>query len=133
MQRRVRLPGVSLAIVVGLMACEKNQTSSPPELPRVTFDDDVAPILQTHCAECHMPGLPGAEATGFLVDSYASVMDEGHYGRVVDPGSAQTSALYNLVAGKDHITVSMPQGKDSLSAEEVETIRVWIDTGAVEK
>ena len=133
MQRRIRLLGVSLAIMAGLVACEQNQTSSSPELPRVTYVDDVAPILQAHCAECHMPGLPGAEATGFLIDTYASVMDESHYGRVVDPGSAQTSSLYNLIAGKDHITISMPHGKDPLSTEEVETIRIWIDTGAVEK
>ncbi len=133
MQRRVRLLGVSLVILAGLVACEKNDMGTSPVLPKVTYVDDVAPILQTHCAECHMPGMPGAEATGFLVDSYASVMDESHYGRVVDPGSAQTSSLYNLIAGKEHITVSMPVGKESLSTEEIEIIRVWIDGGAVEQ
>ena len=133
MQRRVRLLGVSLAIMAGLAACEKPDTEVPPVLPKVTYVDDVAPILQTHCAECHMPGMQGAEATGFLVDSYASVMNESHYGRVVDPGSAQTSSLYNLIAGKQHITVSMPVDKDPLSSGEIELIRVWIDGGAVEK
>ena len=133
MQRAVRLFGVSLAMLAGLMACEKNQSASTPVLPEKTYVDDVAPILAEHCAGCHLPGQPGAEATGFLVDSYAAVMDESNYGRVVDPGSAKTSSLYNLVASEDHLMVTMPSDRDPLSPEEIETIRVWIDSGAVEK
>jgi hypothetical protein len=92
----------------------------------------VAPILQKHCAECHLPGLEGAEKTGFQVDSYASLMKGSQYGPVIEPGHARTSSLYILLTAGDHLTVSMPHDREPLSADEIETLRVWIDNGAVE-
>jgi hypothetical protein len=46
--------------------------------------------------------------------------------------TARTSSLYILVSGKGNLTINMPHGKAPLSAEEIETIRAWIDNGAVE-
>jgi hypothetical protein len=99
----------------------------------LTYVDDVEPILQKHCAECHTAGRPGAEATDFVVDSYESVMQDTRVGPVISPGSAMASSLYILVSGQANLTVTMPHGKPPLGADEVETIRVWIENGAVEK
>ena len=119
-----------LVIAATLAACDKDKAEQL-QLQKVTYVDDVEPILQRHCAECHVAGQQGAEATGFLVDSYESVMQDSSFGPVIDPGSARTSSLYILVSGKDNLTINMPHGKDPLSAEDIETIRVWIDNGAV--
>lgn len=98
----------------------------------VSFAADVNPILQKHCAECHLPGGAGATATGFQVDTYESVMQGSNYGPVVHPGSARTSSLYILLTGKEHLTVTMPHGKAPLPDGEIETIRQWIDAGAAD-
>ncbi|MGB5474676.1 MAG: c-type cytochrome domain-containing protein [Gammaproteobacteria bacterium] len=128
-----------LAIAASLAACDddkagqlQSQKAEPPQSRQVSYADDVAPILQKHCAECHVAGKPGAEATGLLLDSYASLMKDDRYGPVIHPGSARTSSLYILISSTDNLTISMPHGKAPLSAEEIETIRVWIDNGAVE-
>lgn len=122
---------VLLVTAAGLAACDNNKVAQQQHR-KVTYADDVDPIMQKHCAECHVPGQQGAGESGFLTDSYESVMKGTRFGPVVSPGSATTSSLYNMVAGKGNLTVTMPHGRDPLSAEEVETIRVWIDNGAVE-
>ncbi|HUT40392.1 MAG TPA: c-type cytochrome domain-containing protein [Gammaproteobacteria bacterium] len=139
MNIRVMPLAALLAIAASLVACDKDkagqlqlQKAEAPPLQQVSYADDVAPILQKHCAECHVAGKPGAEATGLHVDSYASLMKDTRYGPVIHPGSARTSSLYILVSSKDNLTISMPHGKAPLSAEDIETIRVWIDNGAVE-
>jgi len=37
-----------------------------------------------------------------------------------------------MVAGKTDPSIHMPYGKDPLSDEQVETIKTWIDEGAVQ-
>ena len=123
---------VLLVITAGLAACDKAKEQQL-QFSSVTYAEDVEPIMQKHCAGCHVAGQQGADATGFLVDSYESVMKDTRYGPVIDPGSAQTSSLYNMVSGKENLAISMPHGKEPLSAEEIETIRLWIENGAVEK
>lgn len=129
MSIRATLLAVLLLIAAGLAACDKVEQQ---QFQKVTYADDVGPIMQKHCAECHVAGQQGAEASGLLIDSYESVMKGSRFGPVIDPGSAMTSSLYILVAGKGNLTTTMPHGKDPLSAEEIETIRVWIENGAVE-
>lgn len=119
---------VLLLISAGLSSCDKAET---PQLQKVTYTDDVEPIIQKHCAECHVTGQQGARASGLLMDSYESLMKGTPFGQVINPGSAMSSSLYILVSGKDNLTINMPHGKDPLSAEDIETIRVWIDNGAV--
>jgi mono/diheme cytochrome c family protein len=94
------------------------------------FNTDVKPITDKYCAECHMPGGQGATASGFLVDSYADVMKGTKFGPVVVPGSAESSTLYRLVAGKADPSIKMPHGQRTLTDDEIETIRLWIDQGA---
>jgi hypothetical protein len=128
MNNRVKSLVALLPIAVCLAACEKAE--SPQH--RVTYEDDVAPILQEHCVVCHVAGQPGATESGLLMDNYESLIKGSRFGRIIEPGDAMTSSLYLLVSGKSRLIVSMPHGEEPLSAEEIETIRVWIDKGAVE-
>jgi hypothetical protein len=129
MSIRAKHLAVSLIIAAGLSACEEVEQL---EIQKVSYAEDVEPILQKHCVECHVPGQQGAVASGLLMDSYASVMKGGQFGPVIDPGSPISSSLYILVSGKADLTISMPHGKEPLGADEVETIRAWIENGAVE-
>ena len=129
MHIRVMHLAALLLITAGLSSCDKPEQS---QFQKVTYVDDVKPILQKHCAECHVTGQQGAKASGLLMDSYASLMKGTSFGQVIHPGSAMSSSLYILISGKDKLTITMPHGKKPLSDEEIETIRVWIENGAVE-
>jgi hypothetical protein len=126
MNIRYTLPIVSLLIVLGVAACDK-------EAPfrKVTYVTDVEPIVQQHCLECHVAGKEGAEKSGYLMDSYEAVMEGTKYGPVIVPDSSESSSLYLLVAGKADPSIQMPHGKAPLSDEQITTIRLWIDKGAV--
>jgi hypothetical protein len=126
MNIRYTLPVVSLLIVVGVAACDK-------EAPfrTVTYVDDVEPIVQQHCMECHVAGQEGAEKSGYLMDSYEAVMKGTRFGPVIVPESSESSSLYLLVAGKADPSILMPHSKAPLSTEQITTIRLWIDKGAV--
>jgi hypothetical protein len=120
------LPVVSLLLVVGIAACDK-------EAPfrKVTYVTDVEPIVQKHCLECHLPGKEGAEKSGYLMDSYEAVMKGTRFGPVIVPDSSESSSLYLLVAGEADPSIQMPHGRAPLSAEQITTIRLWIDKGAL--
>ena len=123
-----------LPLAASLASCDRDAGQSPerPQSRKAGFADAVAPILREHCAGCHAAGGQGAEASGLRLDSYATIMAGTRFGPVIVPGSAMTSSLYLLVSGKDRLTVSMPHGKAPLGADEIETIRAWIDNGAAE-
>ena len=125
MNIRYILPDVSLLIVVGVAACDK-------EAPfrTVTYVADVEPIVQQHCLECHVAGKEGTEKSGYLMDSYEAVMKGTRFGPVIVPDSSESSSLYLLVAGKADPSIQMPHGKAPLSSEQITTIRLWIDKGA---
>jgi hypothetical protein len=132
MRISTRILALALLTAAGLPACHRDQAEQP-HIRKVTYANDVEPIIRNHCAECHTSGKMGAVESGLLTDSYQSLMKGSRLGPVIKPGSALTSSLYILVSGKDELTVNMPHGKAPLSAEDIETIREWINNGAVEK
>jgi hypothetical protein len=124
-----------LASATVLAASEQDKAvPHPAQLhgQQVSYSKNVAPILQKHCAECHVPGREGTEATGFRVDSYHALMQGSQYGPVIKPGNASTSSLFILITAGDHLIVSMPRGRPPLSNEEIGIIRTWIDDGALD-
>lgn len=126
MNIRHTLPFAPLFVVVAIAACNK-------EAPfrKVTYVGEVESIVQQHCIECHMAGQEGTEKSGFLMDSYEAVMKGTKFGPVIVPHSSESSTLYLLVAGKADPSIQMPHGKAPLSDEQITTIRLWIDKGAV--
>ncbi len=95
----------------------------------VSFKEDVMPILQFRCQECHLPGGEGFEESGFDVSSYESVMKGTRFGAMVVPGDAQTSNLMVLLDGKAK-GIRMPHGKKKLTTCDRDLIRSWIHQGA---
>lgn len=104
--------------------------SSEPEQPKISYQQDVAPILEYYCKECHVPGQDGASKSGFIVDSYEALMKGTKLGPVIVAGSAESSTLYRLVAGKADPSIKMPHGTKSLTDAEISTLKLWIDQGA---
>ena len=123
----MRFLKASIAVAHVLLIVITVGCSTEPEL---SYQVHVRPILKEYCYECHLTGGEGHEASGFRVDSYENLMKGTKFGEVIIPGSAITSTLYLLVAGKTDSSIRMPHGKAQLPEEKVETIKIWIDQGA---
>lgn len=88
---------------------------------KVDFSRDVLPILRQNCAPCHGPTV---QTSGFRVDRKSSVISR----RGVVPGSAENSFLFHRISGNEYGSQMPPTGP--LKAEQINTIKRWIDQGA---
>ena len=103
------------------------QVAKPPP---VSFKEDVLPIFQVHCAECHAAGGEGAKASGLILTDYADVMKGTKYGPMIVPGDPENSNLMWLLDWRASPQLRMPHGKQQLPVGERDTIRTWIRQGA---
>ena len=93
--------------------------AAPPALA-VDFVREVRPIFEKHCYECH-----GAEKqkNDYRLDIKAVALKH------VKPGKSAESQLFRFVSGMDKDTPMPPKSK--LSSTELETLKRWIDEGAL--
>lgn len=97
----------------------------------VSFAQDVKPILEQHCIDCHQPGGSGYEASGFSMTSYDALMKGTKYGPMVIPGDPEGSNLVVLMEGRADPSISMPHGNlDPVPQADIQTIRKWIELAA---
>ena len=97
------------------------------EPAKVTYADHVLPLLRDKCLGCHN----GDKARGGLdASNYVKLMEGGSSGAVVKPGDPDDSRLYTLAAHKAE--PKMPPKADPLPAEQINTIKKWIEQGALE-
>ena len=97
----------------------------------VSFSQDVKPIIDKYCIECHQAGGEGLIASGFNLENYAGVMKGTKHGPMVIAGDSAGSNMLVLMEGRADPSISMPHGKmTGASRKELETIRLWIDQGA---
>lgn len=96
----------------------------------VSFGDDVYPILELRCLECHQPGGSGYEASGLDMRTYESLMKGTNHGPVVLPGKAFESNLIAVIDQRTDPSLFMPHNKKKLSKCERLMLRFWISQGA---
>lgn len=65
------------------------------------------------------------------METYEEFMKGTRAGPVVEPGYGQSSTLAILIEHKVDPSVNMPHGKHPISDEDIETIKLWIDQGAL--
>jgi uncharacterized membrane protein len=98
----------------------------------VSYRRDVYPILKANCLSCHRP--PDGEGylqTQLSMASYRSLMQGTRYGPVILPGDSRKSIFNMLVEGRADASLRMPlHRKTALTAEEIETLKLWVDQGA---
>lgn len=119
----MRSAALGLPVVLMLAGCGQRAAN-------VSYSHDVQPIISKHCVECHLKGGKGQAASGFLVESYDSLMKGTKFGPVIVPGDSLSSSLYRLIAGEVDKSIRMPHGKDPISNQEIATIETWITQGA---
>ena len=97
----------------------------------ISYSQEVRPILETYCIECHKSGGQGYVASGFSMETYADLMKGTRNGPMIIAGDSQGSNLLVLMEGRADPSIKMPHGKQKgASQAEIETIRLWIDQGA---
>lgn len=97
----------------------------------ISFSQDVKPIIDQNCIECHQPGGQGEIASGFNMSDYDGLMKGTRNGPMVIAGDVEGSNLIVLIEGRADPSIKMPHGQDkSVSKEDIDTIRLWIKQGA---
>ena len=100
--------------------------------PRVSFQQDVYPILGNNCLACHTPPQgKGYLKTRLNMQSYETLMQGTVYGPVIMPGDSRHSILNMLVEGRVDTSMRMPHGRDEpVTQHEIEVLRLWVEQGA---
>ncbi len=100
----------------------------PRSDPAYFYGAHVEPIFVAHCYSCHGPEK---QKSHLRLDSYSGLMRGGKHGPVIKAGSAKGSELFRRVTLSPSDDDAMPpEGKRSLSANDVKLIELWIDAGA---
>lgn len=95
------------------------------------FKDEVFPIFQKYCVECHQPGGVGLEKSGLDLTTYEGIMKGTRHGPIVVPGDAFMSNLNVVIEGRASAEIKMPHGgRKGPSKWERHLIRVWVLHGA---
>ncbi len=106
--------------------------AASPELGAqpIDFSRDIRPILSDNCFACHGPDDGQRMADLRLDTKEGAFADRGGY-RVIVPGKASESRLYQRISHEQEIARMPPPGFErSLSKEQIELIGRWIDQGA---
>jgi len=81
----------------------------------ISYKEDVAPIVQIRCLECHQPGGDGFVKSGLDLSSYAGLMKGTKFGPVVVPGDPLTSNFLVVVDGRASQAIRMPHERKKLT------------------
>ena len=122
-RRLMLLSAVTPCLLCGAAALAQDQAAAE----KVTYVDHVLPLFKAKCGACHNAN---DKKGGLTLDNYASVMEGGSSGAVVEGGSPDSSYLYQLVTHASEPT--MPPDSDKLPETELAVIRKWIEGGLLE-
>lgn len=115
----------SLAVALAFVLASLSAGSAQAE--PVSFKKDVAPILINHCLACHGPKK--AEG-GYRIDTYERTLAAGDS---TSPGfhakKLDESEAFRRIISTD-AKERMPLDGDPLSAEQIATLKRWVEEGA---
>ncbi len=97
---------------------------------RVDFTRDIRPILADNCFQCHGPDAE-ARVTDLRLDDRANATRDRDGSQAIKPGDSAASELFRRITSDDaDVQMPPPDSKKTLSSDEVELLRRWIDGGA---
>jgi mono/diheme cytochrome c family protein len=133
MKRRLLVLGGAIFLAIGGSVGEEIVSSSGQACAaqaKMSFAEDVVPILVGHCYSCHTPGGQGSQKSGLDLSTYEGVMKGTKSGKMVIPGDPEGSNFMWLLDWRGAPETHMPLGKKKLSTCDRDTIREWIREGA---
>ena len=103
-----------------------------PLLAAVDFQREVRPILSDNCFLCHGPD-PDSRLAGMRLDTQEGAFGKRENGAPIVPGNAAASLVFQRITATDARHMPPEYSHRELTAEQIETIKTWIDEGAVWK
>ena len=100
-----------------------NMSSGPHT---VSFQTQLAPILNSRCRACHNGGSP---LGGLNVAAFSTFLKGGEHGALVAAGKPGSSLLMDYLTGKRD---RMPKGSMALPEDQIALFRTWIQEGATD-
>lgn len=106
-----------------------DQTTTAPLEEQTVYEAIIAPILADKCVSCHGDKKQKGD---LRMDSMEALVKAGESGNAsVVPGkSAESESIKRILLAADHDDRMPPDGKKQLTAEEVEVLKWWVDSGA---
>jgi mono/diheme cytochrome c family protein len=116
---------------VGL-ATGGNQAKKKPikAIRKVDYNRDVRPILSEHCYKCHGPDGKEVKGDLRLSDAKDATRDrDGDF--AIKPGKSKESIIMERIKiGAGSPMPPKDSGMPALTADQIETLKLWIDQGA---
>ena len=115
----------ALVVLFGLGVTEigvAQEDNKPEDSGKVSFANDVGPILVRRCLACH--GNQQAKG-GFSLETFEAMIRGGNTGESLVPGEPDESNMLLLIENGE-----MPQDADPLTKDQIELIRRWVSEGA---
>ena len=94
---------------------------------KVTYNDQVLPLIEQHCANCHNPDKKKGD---LILTSYSALLKGGGSGAALIPGNVDGSKLWKAITHAEDPT--MPPNKPRLADKELDVFRKWIAGGLLE-
>jgi uncharacterized membrane protein len=92
------------------------------------YQTHIAPLFERSCNKCHGPEKRKA---GLRLDTKRFAMRGGETGPSIVPGNADKSLVYTMSAKSPDDDDVMPEKGKLLALSELETLKRWIEQGAV--
>jgi hypothetical protein len=123
----MRRTAIAFGLLCALFVSVVSTASAADPKAKLTYDQQVLPILTAHCIGCHK----GENGKGGLdLSTYAKLKEGGASGEVIKPGDPENSRLYRLTAHKEQ--PFMPPKMPQIAKEQLDTLAAWIQQGALE-
>ncbi len=118
----------SWPLLISAMACWLASGSQPiVAADPVDYAKQIKPILAARCFRCH--GATKQEGR-LRLDTAAAMRLGGEHGATIVPGKSEGSLLLKRVRAAEDSERMPPEG-DRLSAEQIELLQRWMESGAV--
>jgi len=123
-----------IILIYSLSGCYKDigpiEDNNNPANENVSFANDVQPIFEQSCISCH-PNSGNLDLTNDnAYNQLVNVNASGYNAKRVVPGDAENSVLYKKIDDSGVYGSNMPLGS-SLSSTQINTIKQWINEGAL--
>ena len=124
MKKQLILLVIAACLVSAYAVFYSSSTEAAPHTDvTISYANDVRPILENRCAQCHMGDFVSA---GLNMNTYETLMQGSQDGPVLVPGNAKASLLIQKISKGE-----MPKRGPKLTPAQIQTLTDWINAGAL--
>ena len=93
---------------------------------RVSFNNDIRPLLSNHCYRCHGPDENERKA-GLRLDSFEGATKDNDGFKALVAGNIEDSELiYRIISEDPDEVMPPPKAGNKLSKDQIELIKQWL-------